>query len=598
MVTTITVQYCRTLEFAGSLLRRDCHEFIAKNRRQLDWALFAYQEYGEDLVPRASGGTEFADPYGQMTFHILRYDGEHGHTPNAEQLASHMRNANHEPKKWGFNNPTNLEQAEVLEQYMAGIKAGDYPEPEDAEITLPQFVKRAQFIRLAGACKEACERALGLKQIWDSGKREKRRSEYKDARRLLENILRFDLQPEGEAKTVSVPDIPEDAVYGWLGEKAKESGMPLGFIYPALVGVYAGNKLCTDRNVHPCVFVAIAADIHTGKSQAIDRAEQILDAKDMKVRGGFVCRRSASSDRGLFKLFGDDPKEKDKSVPTKAGGTFVMCLTELRHMFTKMAMKESALPIALCQLWDSGKDAGTADKFNSSGCAVNLSIVGGLKCANTDEFGEVFGSGSMHGLYDRFVISCDSHKWEFMPFEGKGEIRKPALIEIPKSAWQKLAAWRRQKPGRERLAEIAIRWAVITEAAEHGQDFEDVRSEEHQEKVLKAVDGIGDVENAVVKPCKAALSDEALQAALRFVEWQEEVRAAYTPSVAISDEARATETVLKALEETGGFKWSTIAKNRHWNEHYGSSLMARVRKGLELNGLMAYDHDSGWCSPC
>jgi hypothetical protein len=601
-VLKATVQDCTTLRFAVSMLRQDYHGFLVKHAREMSWALVAYETHGKELMEDDKGCAYFADPYDHIVFHIVDYDAMHGHTPNLEQICGYMERVKHDPAHFGKNVEENMEGISALQQFLEDERKPEkdrqYGTAADAEVMLTEFVEKARRIRLHGLCKDALWLANGSKEVYDHKLKAKRKSTYADAISRLHRLIEYDLAPTTGTGSLKVPEIPQEALYGWLGRKSGESGMPLGFIYPALFGVYAGNPIkVKDKRVHPCVDVALCGDVETGKSQAIDQAEQMLDMKDMN-EGGPVCHRSASSDRGLFTLFGDDPKQKD--IPTKAGKTFVMCLTELRHMFSKMAMQNNSLTSALCALWDKGADVGTADKYKNVGCAVNLSIVGGLKCATMDEFGEVFGADTMHGLFSRFIIATTSEKWEYTPYDGIGERRTPAEIELSAEAWERLKVWRREKPGRGRAAEIALRIAVITEAADKGRDWLDNLSAE--DSILNCLDVgcekplIQEVQ--VWKPLEAVLSMEALEAALRFMEWQEAVKTAYTPSEAIDDDARCTEAILKALEELGSFKWNTMCKNRHWTRKWGARRVQGVRNALAGTEQISYDKETGWVSKC
>jgi hypothetical protein len=595
------VHYCTTLKFAASLLRQDCHELLAKHKRELEWALFAYENHGRDVVTDAArpGCNNLAEPYGSLVLHIVNYDAEHGHTPNLQQLCDYVRRVVHDPQQFGKDNTENMDNISVLEQYVEDNakpeNEREWPVPADAEALVSEFVGRARWMRFEGMCKDAIWLAHGDKKVYDRKLKAERRSTHNDAIGRLRQLIEFDLTPAGGAAAPPIPEIPPEAAYGWLGRKAIESGMPLGFIYPALLGVFAGKPIRCGK-VHPSLYVALLGDVETGKSQAIERAQAVLGMKEP-----VVVRRSASSDRGLFKLFGDDPKQKD--VPKKSGGTFVMCLTELRHMFTKMAMENNSLPPALSALWDSGKDFGTADKFNNVGCAVTLSIVGGLKCKDPDEFSAVFGADTMHGLYSRFVFGSTSEKWEYKPEDIVPERRDPCEIAVTAEAWSRLAAWRKEKPGRSRLAEIAMRIAVISEAAEKGSDW--LSDEALQEAdVLSCLD-VGQPEESRLrmqvaswKPRQAELSAEALEAALRFMEWQEALREAYTPSEAIDDDARCTEAILKAAEELGSFKWNTVCKNKHWCRKFGARRVAGCRTALATAGQITYDKETGWVSKC
>lgn len=603
------VQYCMTLKFATALLKKDHHELIAFNKRKLEWAVNAYAQFGDELVaclmPGQENSNELADPYGPLVYHIINYDKAFGHSPSFEQLCDYMKTLRHGPdgdslatNPWFGKDTSKTEDfISVLEQYLEDNEKPDaereWGAPEEAEVMLPAFIERAKRLRMQILCKKTERLARGDELVFDQKLKKKRRSTYSDAVGQLNRLLQFDLAPESNGGTGILPELPKEALYGWLGKKALESSIPHGFLYPALVGVYAGKQIAvTDKAIHPCLNIALVADVETGKSQAIEQAEKALDMRDMG-EGGSVCHRSASSDRGLFNIFGDDPKQKD--APIKSGKTYVMCLTELRHMFTKMAMQNNSLPPTLCSMWDNGKDNGTADKYKNVGCRVNLSIVGGLKCKNMEEFGDVFGADTMHGLFSRFILGISNEKWNYRPFSGVPESRNPCEITITDECWARLDEWKAQKPGRGRLGENAMRWAVITEAAEQGGGF----TQFTESDIFNSLDVSNPqpVQWEEQKPSRADLSLAALEAALLVMEHQEIVKAAYTPSEALNDDAKVTEAILKALDESGSFKWNMMCKNRHWTQKWGANKVRSVRDGLVATGQIKYDADSGWVEP-
>src|SRR5208282_1365474 len=196
-----------------------------------------------------------------------------------------------------------------------------------------------------------------------------------------------------------------------------------------------------------------------------------------------------------------------------------------------------------------------------------------------------------------------SEKWEYMPEDIVPERREPCEITVTAETWSRVAAWRKEKPGRPRLAELAMRIAVISEAAEKGSDW--LSDQTRQEADVLSCLEVGQPEESRLriqavswKPRRAELSAEALEAALRFMEWQEALREAYTPSEAIDDDARCTEAILKAAEEHGSFKWNTVCKNKHWCKKFGARRVAGCRNALAAAGQISYDKDTGYVTKC
>jgi hypothetical protein len=303
------------------------------------------------------------------------------------------------------------------------------------------------------------------------------------------------------------------------------------------------------------MYVALIGPIHSGKSQALDRAYNAFEWSN----GETVQRMSPRSDRGLAKIL------EPTSTNSKAGpGAWavpesrLLLQDELRTTINKMNIQNSTLGSTLCELW-SQDTAGSADKKGKDKIFSRLSIVGGLLANNPEEFAETFGRETNAGLYDRFVYGL-APRWKYTVPEIMPENRCPFPVQVPTYCYEMAHEWRdTAEHGRERLAEIALRVAVITAGMNH--------------------------EGTVTREC--------LRAALNFMSWQESIRDYYRPSQAEPDkESRVTEAIKNALESyvdgEGNYKWVSwrkLYKNRNWHK-YGAATVNRVKKAMADNGTL------------
>ena len=280
-------------------------------------------------------------------------------------------------------------------------------------------------------------------------------------------------------------------MYGWLGRKTKELEMPLGFAYPAMLAMAAARTLSPPPTIRPTMYVCLIGPVHCGKSEVMKRAEWAFQWPSAIT----VLKGTPGSDRGLAKLLeveNDQLKLQNR----------VMVLDEFRKMLGKMDIQNSGLAATLCELWSQDKSS-TADKKGKDLINCRLSILGGLMAENPQEFAETFGKETNAGLYDRFIYGL-APKWKYEVPEIMADMRNPYPVEAPKGSicYTMANDWRDTiEHGRERMAEIALRVALVTAGMNH-------------DKTITA---------------------ECMQAALNFMTWQEAIRDHYKPSKAEQD---------------------------------------------------------------
>ena len=357
-----------------------------------------------------------------------------------------------------------------------------------------------------------------------------------------------------KGKKTKIPVMPESCMYGWLGQKARELDVPLGFAYPTVITVFAGNNCPAGDYVRPTLYTALIGPVHCGKSLTMDRAVASFEFQ----HDGVVAEQTVASDRGLYNLFGVKKKKDDETVTLLK--THVLVQDELRDMLCKVGIQNSSLAPVLCKLFYKDS-AGVAVKEGVHDVLVRLSILGGLKCKDAEEFSEVFGKQTNDGLYDRFIFAIappvENADWEWKPNK---EVRFPKGVRISTATYAAVNEWcadgKKIDRDRGRTKELVLRVALLTASANH----EDV------------------------------VTEECVRCAIKFGEWQEQVREQYKAGQATNLEGQCMEAVLDFFTLNPGkkYKWSDLGKIKSWYRKY-SSCLERVRKQLIGDGVLMED---------
>jgi hypothetical protein len=351
--------------------------------------------------------------------------------------------------------------------------------------------------------------------------------------------------------------MPVECLYGWLGEKAKELDAPLGAAYTACTIVFGSQRKFVCNNVMPNLYALLLSPPHGGKTVVMRRA-----AQSIAIQEDIIKKSNLASDRGIYKLFNPVEKKKkdgeaeDTGLP-KETKSHLLFSREFKDTMNKLNMSGSSLGPVLCDLWDDF-EAGTADKFGAVSVNVCLNILGGLPVENTGDFSRHFGNNTSGGFYDRFIYAPIHKGWEWNhEWVPKSDVRYPKdPVRVPSYCYQMAKAWKNrglyEDVDRDRLAEIALRLAVIWTAANH----------------------------------EAEVSKECMDCALLFTTWQERVRHFYSTGVAENIAAQCTTDIIKAFGECRGAddktvhgNWRKLSRKHHWSERYGD-LLLRQREAL------------------
>jgi hypothetical protein len=339
----------------------------------------------------------------------------------------------------------------------------------------------------------------------------------------------------------ATPPFPEDALYGWCGYRAKELGTPIGYNYPAMLAV--ASLMCPSvSGTRSSLYVANIGPIGSAKTEAINRARKTIAWENDKM----IVDGVPGSDRGLYKLLAD------------TGESCLLVCDELINLMSKLKIEGSTLSAVLNTLWNHDK-AGGATKQGVEQIEVKLSIVGGLVCNDPVDFQKVFGKTTTQGLTRRFIFGATNETdWCYMPKLISPDPQPMSYsVSIPDWCWGELHNWGKQTQGRQQMKEPAMRIALVTSFANHDE----------------------------------AITPESMQAALRFMEWQEAIRAIYKPGEAETMEAEIESIIMNVLEKVGievKVNWQRLYRNKHLDRK-GNNLVNRVRDGLVKEGRIGFD---------
>lgn len=336
-----------------------------------------------------------------------------------------------------------------------------------------------------------------------------------------------------------VKDMPASVLEGRLGEicLSRMKMFPLAYAWPALLTV-ASTMIDPSQRARSNLYCALVGDVHTGKSQAVEHATQILGCAEptlMKLFSGSAEQliRKTSDAKGMARLFAPD---------------------ELGHLFEKMRIERSSFSFVLNRAYYDDRFEVLMGKKERAVFDCRMSLLGGIV---EEKFQELFDASATGGLYDRFIFGlCPTgFRYDYFPFEGEPEQIDPVAVWIDKQVWEAKSMWLKARQSMNpRVVEHAIRAAVV----------------------CAAVDG------------RKVLTVENTLRALEFAEYQHRIRSLLKPNPGENQEAKIA---LRIIDYVGRSNGNAISKRKLLKAinayRLGPSNAERALNVLNANGEIA-----------
>jgi DnaB helicase-like protein len=253
------------------------------------------------------------------------------------------------------------------------------------------------------------------------------------------------------AEAINLPDMPESVLDGRLGEicQKRMRGFPIAFSWLPLLTAAGALVRPTSNTLRTNLYTALVGPPHSGKSQAIDQANFLMDLKPPILED-----LKAGSAEGAWKDMGD-----------RGGAAVLLSTDELSHLLEKAQISNASFSYVLNTAFY--KDA--ANLTIARGAKVNfncrLSLIGGIV---DEQFEDSFGGATTGGLYDRFLFGqcptgCDEYLYR--PQEGRAAF-EDQLDECPvnREVWEARDEMAKREKLNPRLLELALRSAAICAA--------------------------------------------------------------------------------------------------------------------------------------
>lgn len=361
-----------------------------------------------------------------------------------------------------------------------------------------------------------------------------------------------DFDASGVPDDEEIPILPLEAMHGKAAAYAKMLQTPIGFAYLAILAVLSLFVKST-ATIRAALFVSLMGPVRTGKSLTSTRARVLFGLAFGGVRAEWCVDHTPASDRGLYRLFpGPEPKKR------------LLELDEQRDMMAKGSIENSSMFSALCKLW-SQNHAGAADKQGLNDCCVELSILGDLKIDNPSEFPGVFTHQTAHGLYDRQLFGVragEKWRWTNVEFDPMNDIVSPEVSEprLTQPIIDLKNAWQDAGKDRDRLAELALRVALITSAVNRDPE----------------------------------ITVDAMTAALKLMEWQEKIRRVYSPAKGANEFEECVIEIEDTFRAAPGraLNWREISQRKNWHRRFPRAIRG-MKKMLMDEGKLGFDKKSG-----
>jgi putative DNA primase/helicase len=340
-------------------------------------------------------------------------------------------------------------------------------------------------------------------------------------------------------------DLPESCLDGWLGQICKErmSALPRAYAWLALL---AGASVLVPRETkHRCnLYVDLDGPVHSGKSSAFEMAFHLLS-----LGKPALMKMKAGSAEGLAEYVGDVD-----------GASRLLYPDELAHLLEKSMIERSSFSRFLTSAFYDDLQEMTVSKRKALTFNARLSLAGGTV---EDQFGDLFGSATTGGLYDRFLFGkCPTgyqYLWQPLDDVHPADVVDRAVpVVLQPSVFEARNWWIKELGITPRVAELCVRAATI----------------------CASFDG------------RATLTAEMLQPALELAKYQMRVRALLQPNPGENPDARMAFAIRNWLaEHASDGRWvgrRLLSRGVHAHR-LGPKVFDGALRALEFNGEIESD---------
>jgi hypothetical protein len=264
--------------------------------------------------------------------------------------------------------------------------------------------------------------------------------EYETAKRIAESNGDYG----------SLLDMPVTVLDGKLGELCmsrmlSDHKFPLAYAWPSLLAVASALVPRYSEKQRVNLFAALVGPVHSGKSQAIEWAQNLLaikepDLLEIMAGSGEALVRRCKDAKGTARLFSPD---------------------ELGHLLEKAKIEHSSFSYVLNKAFYSSKFEVLMGRKEAAIFNASLSIIGGLL---DDRFEDLFNSATTGGLYDRFMFGACPGNFigSYVPFDEVVTEYNLERVYVHEEVWRCKDRWLEEDRELEpRVAEIAIRAAIV-----------------------------------------------------------------------------------------------------------------------------------------
>jgi hypothetical protein len=364
------------------------------------------------------------------------------------------------------------------------------------------------------------------------------------------------LQPE----EIKRPDMPESVLCGKLGEicRTRLADFPIAYSWLSILA--AASVLVKPHPTHRCnLYAALVGSVHTGKSQAQERANFLFA---LNQQSDLVISSKFGSAEGMMENIGD-----------RNGQAVLWFPDELSHVMEKAQIQGASFPFIFNTLFYHDRNDLTVQHRKKISFNARVTVAGGVVEEN---FGNSFGAATTAGLYDRFLFGlCPSgFNYRYRPIEGEPVIatnqipdgnmfgsQQDAKTELPRlnaptihpDVWNSRDEISQNEKIDNRLLELCIRVALVCAAWD-------------EKPVLRAAD---------------------LGPAWELARYQQRVRGILQPNPGRNFEAIVAHKIMDFLKEhANGEKWIAwrdVLRSTHVMD-FGPSVASRALDALKFAG--------------